>query len=61
MSERGRHTIIPSDIRSLQAQLRRARRAYRELHGNGYSLARREAVKAECKRLYDMLEATKCR
>lgn len=61
MSERGKHTFIPPDIRGLQAQLRRARQAYRELHGNGYSLARREAVKAECKRLYDILEAMKCR
>lgn len=61
MSERGKHTHIPSDIRSLQAQLRHARRAYRELHGNGFSLAKREVVKAECKRLYDILEAMKCR
>jgi len=51
----------PSDIRSLQARLNSARRDYRALHGNGFSIARREAAKAECQRLYDMLEAMKCR
>lgn len=61
MNKRGKHTSIPSDIRRLQAQLGNARRAYRELHGNGFSIARREAVKAECKRLHDLLEAMKCR
>lgn len=51
----------PLTIRELAAQLCWARRRYRALHGNGFSIAKREAMKAECERLYRMLEAMKCR
>lgn len=58
----GRHApIIASDIRALYMQLGKARRAYRALRANGHTIAKREAAKAECKRLHDLIEALKCR
>ena len=61
MSQRGLHTCIPPDVRSLHARLNAARREYRRLLGNGFALKKRDAIKAECARLAEQLKLAKCR
>ena len=63
MSQRGLHTCIPPEVRSLHARLNAARREYRALSrgANGWTTAKRNVIKAECARLVEQLKALKCR
>lgn len=62
MNQRGRYRRPENqaEIRKLQAELSVMRAAYRTFCRNGFPLSKREAVAAECQRLFARLQELKC-